>query len=112
MKDKYYVRQRRDKLSDHINKRLDPWSVASKKKLVSSIRHKIKRTFISALEAIDIELKQGSISEDVHKRLRSKILRAGNSQIEYMESEVDNRFNVEALNYHITMPVKPIQEGS
>jgi hypothetical protein len=102
---KRYVRKRVDKLSDHIEKKTDPWSVASKRKLKASMRHKIKRTFVPLLDAIDKEKADGKIDSATHRRLRSKALNSGNDQIRNMEMEIDSRYNVEALNYHIEFKV-------
>ena len=102
---KTYVRRRTDKLSDHIEHAKDPWSVASKRKLKASMRHKIKRTFVPLLDALDKEKADGNIDSETHKRLRAKALNAGNDQIRNMELEIDNRYNVEALNYHIEFRV-------
>lgn len=102
---KRYVRKRTDKLSDHVDKKTDSWSRASKRKLKASMRHKLKRTFVGALDALDIEKSNGKLSEEIYRRLRSKILNLGNDQIRNMEMEIEDRYNVEALNYHVKFRV-------
>lgn len=109
MHKKTYVRRRKGKLSDHIEHNKDDWWIASKRKLKNSMRHKIKRTFVAMLDALDEEKSNGSIDEATYKTLRSCALNAGNDQIRNMEIEIDNRYNVEALNYHIEFRV--IQPG-
>lgn len=101
----YKVVRRKDKLSNHLEVRKDNWSIGSKKKLKASIRHKMKRIFVGILDILDTEVENGSLSEEVLKKIRSQILNLGNDQIRNIEMELDSRYNVEALNYHITMPV-------
>ena len=100
-------RSGKDKLSNHIEVKKDNWSVDSKKKLKVSMRHKMKRIFASILDALDIERESGNIITDdkAFKKIRSQILNIGNDQIRCMELELDERFNVEALNYHIEFRV-------
>lgn len=103
-----YVTVRRsgkEKLSDHIDIKTDNWSLASKKKLKASMRHKMKKIFVGFLGELDTELTNGTIDKATHKRLRSKILGTGNDQVRHMETELDSRYNVEALNYHIQFKV-------
>lgn len=100
-----YVRRRTDKLSDHIEHNTNPWYIASKRKLKSSVRHKMKRIFVGILDALDKEKENGQIDSEVYRRLRSRVLNAGNDQIRNMEIELDERYNIEALNYHIQMKV-------
>jgi len=105
--DGYIVIRRsgKEKLSDHIDIKTDNWSVGSKKKLKVSMRHKMKRIFVSILELLDKEHEVGNIDTKTHKRLRSRILNIGNDQIRHMETELDSRYNVEALNYHVEFKV-------
>lgn len=105
-----YVRQRKEKLSDHIELKEDSWSKASKRKLKNFTAQKMRRIFVSILEALDNEKGSGNINSTTHKRLRSKILNIGNDQIRNMNIELDTRYNVEALNYHIEFLVKPLGE--
>lgn len=102
---KIYKRKRKGKLSDHIEHNTDDWWVASKRKLKNSMKHKIKRTFVPILDALDKEKSEGKIDDATYKRLRSCALNAGNDQIRNMEIEIDNRYNIEALNYHIQFRV-------
>lgn len=110
MKKKTYVRRRKGKLSDHIEHNTDDWWVASKRKLKNSMRHKIKRTFVAVLDALDTEKANGTMDEATYKKLRSVALNAGNDQIRNMEIELDTRYNVEALNYHIEFRVMDPEE--
>ena len=98
-------RSGKEKLSDHIDVKTDNWSVGSKKKLKASIRHKMKRIWVGLLEELDKELEGGNIDKKTHKRLRSRILNIGNDQIRHMEAELDSRYNIEALNYHVEFKV-------
>lgn len=91
----------KDKLSNHIELKQDNWSLGSKKKLKASIKRRLSSIFVSALDALDLEKANGSIDEETFNRLRSKILNIGNSQIRGMELELDSRYNVEFVNYHI-----------
>lgn len=108
---KIYRRKRTDKLSDHIEKKDDPWSVASKRKLKASVRHKMRRIFVPILDALDKERDSGNIDDETRKRLRSRILNIGNDQVRNMEVELDARYNVEALNYHVEFKVIGGPEG-
>lgn len=110
-KDRTYVRRRRDKLSDHITLKGDPWSVASKNKLKAAIKHKMKKIFIGILKEMEDECDAGTLSEEGFARLRSRTLNLGNDQVRFMESELDERYNVESVNYHIVLPVKPLDGG-
>jgi hypothetical protein len=103
-----YVAVRRsgkDKLSNHIKLAEDNWSIGSKKKLKVSMRHKMKKIFVGILDVLDKEKLNGNIDEDTHKRVRSRVLNIGNEQIRNMELELDARYNIEALNYHIEFKV-------
>lgn len=105
-KRRLYVRKRKGKLSDHVELSEDPWYVASKRKLKASIEHKMKRIFVGTLEALDNEKSSGKISDETFKRLRQKILNIGNDQIRTMRMELDSRYNVESLNYHVEFKVQ------
>jgi hypothetical protein len=98
-------RSGKEKLSDHIDIKDDNWSVGSKKKLKVSMRHKMKRIFVGTLNLLDAELESGNISPETFARVRSRILSIGNDQIRHMEEEIDARYNVEALNYHVQFKV-------
>ncbi|TFH25909.1 hypothetical protein E4G67_00185 [Candidatus Bathyarchaeota archaeon] len=98
-------RSGKDKLSNHIKLAEDNWSIGSKKKLKVSTRHKMKKIFVGILYELDKEKSSGNIDEDTFKRLRSRILNLGNEQVRNMEIELDERYNVEALNYHIEFKV-------
>jgi len=104
---RFYVRKRNDKLSDHLETKQDSWSVASKRKLKASIRHKIKKVFVGILDELDKELEGGFLTDGIYQRLRAKTLNLGNEQVRLMENEIDNRYNVEALNYHVEFKVLP-----
>lgn len=107
-KENGYVTVRRsgkEKLSDHIDIKTDNWSLASKKKLKASTRHKMRKIFVGILGVLDTEKANGTIDADTHKRLRSKILGIGNDQVRHMEAELDSRYNVEFLNYHVQFKV-------
>jgi hypothetical protein len=98
-------RSGKEKLSDHIKVKDDNWSIASKNKLKASMRHKMRRIFVGVLKELDLEKAHGNISEDTHRRLRSKVLGIGNDGVRNMEAELDSRYNIEALNYHIQFKV-------
>lgn len=98
-------RSGKEKLSDHIDIKDDNWSIASKNKLKASMRHKMRRIFVGILGELDTEKANGTIDSDTHRRLRSKILGIGNDQVRHMEAELDSRYNIEALNYHIQFKV-------
>lgn len=95
----------KDKLSNHIDLATDNWSVGSKKKLKVSVRHKMKKIFVGILDILDKEKASGNIDEETFKRIRSRVLNIGNEQIRNMEIELDNRYNIEALNYHVEFKV-------
>ncbi len=98
-------RSGKEKLSDHIKIKDDNWSIASKNKLKASMRHKMRRIFVGILKELDIEKAHGIISKDTHKRLRSKILGIGNDEVRNMEAELDSRYNVEFINYHVQFKI-------
>ena len=103
-------RSGKEKLSDHIKHKDDNWSIASKNKLKASTRHKMRKTFVGILKELDIEKANGTISEDTHRRLRSKVLGMGNDGVRNMETELDSRYNVEFVNYHIEFKVMGTQD--
>jgi hypothetical protein len=98
-------RSGKDKLSNHTKLAEDNWSIGSKKKLKVSMRHKMKKIFVGILDVLDKEKLSGNIDEDTHKRVRSRVLNIGNEQIRNMELELDARYNVEALAYHVEFKV-------
>ena len=97
--------ERRWRLSKHTEINRDNWSVGSKKKLKASMRHKMRRIYVGFLDALDAEKTRGLISSEVAARLRSKALNMGNDQIRNMEMEIEERYNVEAINYHTEFKV-------
>jgi len=107
-----YIRKRKGKLSDHIELSDDPWYLASKRKLKASVEHKMKRIFVGILEILDNEKSSGNISDDTFKGLRQKILNIGNDQVRNMRIELDGRYNVESLNYHVELKVVQQEEGN
>lgn len=108
------MRERQGRLGRHVEKKTDNWSVGSKKKLKASMRHKMRRIYVGILDALDREKADGRIDGEAAARLRSKILNIGNDQIRNMEMELEDRYNVEAINYHINFKVigKDEYEGS
>lgn len=94
-------------LSNHTELKKDSYSKGSKKKLIKGVVHKIKRTFVACLDVVEKEL--GSDSEEF-QRIRRRILGIGNDQIRNVEMELQERYNVEYLNYTIQMEVKPLEE--
>lgn len=103
-------RSGKEKLSDHIKLKEDNWSLGSKSKLKASMRHKMRKIFVGILATLDKEKERGIISRDTHSRLRSQILGIGNDEVRHMEAELDARYNVEALNYHIQFKIIPGEE--
>lgn len=107
-KEKGFVAIRRDakdRLSNHINLATDNWSVGSKKKLKASMRHKMKKIYVGILDSLDKEKLSGNIDEETFRRIRSRVLNIGNEQIRNMEAELDARYNIEALAYHVEFKV-------
>ena len=98
-------RSGKEKLSDHITIKEDNWSIASKNKLKASMRHKMKKIFVGFLGDLDKELERGTISKETFSRLRSKVLGKGNDEVRHMEDELDARYNVESINYHVEFRV-------
>jgi hypothetical protein len=95
-------------LREHRQKKKDKYSVGSKEKLKAAIRHKIKRTFVGALDAIERELDEWDFStkekDDFMYVIRRKVLGVGNDQIRNMETELD-KYNIEFIPYHIEFKV-------
>ena len=85
-------------LEKHTEKKIDNYSIGSRQKLKAAMRHKIKRTFVAALDAIETELHADE--NDRFKRIRGKILSAGNDQVRNMEIELE-RYNIEFIPYQI-----------
>ena len=98
-------RSGKDKLSNHIELKDDNWSVGSKKKLKVSMKHKMNGIFVPILDMLDKEVTDGNIDRETFKRVRNRVLNIGNDQIRNMETELDARYNVEALNYHIEFKI-------
>lgn len=108
-------RSGKERLSNHVDIKKDNWSLGSRKKLKASIRHKMKRIFVGILDTLDAECANGGMDKEVFKRIRSKVLNIGNDQIRNMEIELETRYNIEALNYHVEFKVVgqgPEQEKS
>lgn len=97
------------RLSKHTERKDDNWSVGSKKKLVAFTTNKIKKLYVSVLQALDKEFEEGNISEEVRERLRSKTLNVGNAQVRSVSGAIKERYNIEFIPYHIEMPVKPLR---
>lgn len=96
------------RLSRHIEKKSTNWHVSSRKKLKASQEHKMKRIYVQILDLLDIEEKNGNISAENRLTLRSKILNIGNNQIRNMRREIDDRYNVEFIPYHMEFKVVPM----
>lgn len=92
------------RLSKHIEKKTDNYSVGSREKLKASIRHKIRRTFVGALDVLEKELASLGIAKDsdTFKSMRKKILSIGNDQVRNMEVELE-KYNIEFIPYHIEL---------
>ncbi len=100
-------------LEKHIEKKIDNYSIGSRQKLKAAMRHKVKRTFVGALDAIEKELgvPASKENEELFKKLRSKILSIGNDQIRNMEVELE-RYNIEFIPYHVKfIPLDKIEEA-
>ena len=87
-------------LEKHTEKKQDNYSIGSRQKLKAAMRHKFKRTFVAALDAVETELQPDE--RDRFKRIRGKILSAGNDQVRNMETELE-RYNIEFIPYQITI---------
>lgn len=85
-------------LEKHAEKKQDNYSIGSRQKLKAAMRHKIKRTFVAALDAVETELRPEE--KERFKRIRGKILSAGNDQVRNMEIELE-RYNIEFIPYQI-----------
>lgn len=94
-------------LKDHIEKKTDKYSLGSREKLKAAMRHKLKKTFVGCLDAIEVEL--GRDDYETFKKIRSKVLSIGNDQIRNMEAELE-KYNIEFIPYHIEFIVVP-QDG-
>lgn len=88
------------RLEKHAEKKEDNYSKGSRQKLKAAMRHKLKRTFVGALDAVESELRPDE--KERFKRIRSKILSIGNDQIRNMEIELE-RYNIEFIPYQITI---------
>jgi len=96
-------------LEKHTEKKEDNYSIGSRQKLKAAMRHKIKRTFVEALNAVEAEL--APEERERFKRIRSKILSVGNDQIRNMETELE-RYNIEFIPYQIKIMQPPgLQQG-
>lgn len=95
------------RLGKHVDRNIDNWSVSSGKKLKASMRFKMKKIYTSILNELDNEKSNGKIDLDTFNKLRSKILNIGNDQVRTMESELDNHYNIEFLNYHVDFKIIP-----
>jgi len=99
----------RGRLSKHVSKKDDNWAISSKKKLRASVEHKCKRIFVGALDLLDKERAIGNIGEEVFASLRARILNIGNDQIRNLRKEIDDRYNVEFIPYHMEFKVSPLE---
>ena len=96
---------KKGRLGKHLEKKDDNYSLGSREKLKAAMRHKIKRTFVGCLEALEHELAGGGPEDRAKfKKLRSRILSIGNDQIRNMEAELE-KYNVEFIPYHIEFKV-------
>ena len=86
-------------LKKHTEKKEDNYSKGSRNKLKAAMKHKIKKTFVESLNAVEEEL--GPNEKERFKRIRSKILSVGNDQIRNMEMELEERYNIEFIPYQI-----------
>jgi hypothetical protein len=94
-------------LGEYKEKRHDKYAKGSSKKLRAAMKHKIKRTFIGTLDALEQELRASNIPnwEDVFKKMRARILTIGNDQLRNVDIEID-KYNVEFIPYHIEFKLK------
>jgi len=99
------------RLGKHIEHNVDNYSVGSKKKLKAQVEHRMKRIFVGILDLLDREHVSGNINEETFKSLRSQVLNIGNDQVRNIRKELDERYNVEFIAYHIVLPVIPIHEN-
>jgi len=98
------------RLGKHTEKAIDNYSVGSKKKLKASVEHRMKRIYVGILDALEKEKLSGNIDSRTFEILRSKILNIGNDQIRSIKKELDDKYNVEFLTYHVVLPVKPLKD--
>ena len=99
----------RGRLSKHTEKKNTNWHVSSRKKLKASMENKMKRIFVGILDLLDKEKLEGNIGEETHATLRSRILNVGNDQIRNMRKELDERYNIEFIPYHMEFKVVPVE---
>jgi anaerobic ribonucleoside-triphosphate reductase len=97
------------RLSKHVSIKDDNWAKSSKKKLKASMEHKAKRIYVGLLDLLDKEKLSGRMSDETCSELRSRILNIGNDQIRNMKKEIDDRYNVEFIPYHMEFKVSPIE---
>ena len=94
------------RLGKHIEKKEENYYKGSREKLKASMRHKIKRTFVGALDAVEKEIDD----KELFRKIRSRILSIGNDQIRNMEMELE-KYNVEFIPYQVTFKQPPGVEG-
>lgn len=91
-------------LREHLDKKTDKYSIGSREKLKAAMRHKIKRTFVGALDAVERELSHWDFTSEERAKfmnaVRKRILGNGNDQIRNMEAELE-KYNIEYIPYHI-----------
>lgn len=72
------------------------------------MRHKIKRTFVGALDAIERELSHWDFTNAEKEKfmagVRKRILGNGNDQVRNMEAELD-KYNIEFIPYHVEFKI-------
>lgn len=99
---------KRGPLGKHLEKKDDNYSQKSREKLKAAMRHKIKRTFVGCLDAIEREVLDGTReSKEKFKKIRSRVLSIGNDQIRNMEAELE-KYNIEFIPYHIEFRVEDL----
>lgn len=96
------------RLSKHLELKTDNWARSSKKKLKMAMEHKMKRIFVTILDYLEKEKLSGNIDDNTFSSLRSKILNTGNDQVRNMKKDLDERYNVEFIPYHVELEVKPL----
>ena len=94
------------RLGKHADRKDDNYSRGSREKLKASMRHKIKRTFVGALDAVEKEVDD----RELFKKIRSRILSIGNDQIRNMEMELE-KYNIEFIPYQVTFKQPPGVDG-
>jgi len=100
---------KKGQLGKHLEKKDDNYSLGSREKLRAAMRHKLKRTFVGCLDAMEREFLNGSLEDkEKFKRIRGRILSIGNDQIRNMEVELE-KYNVEFIPYHVEFRV--IEDG-